>query len=107
MRFRRRPDQETAMKAKRLWNERTRLTLIMELAIVLPAAVLVILSATHLKHIQCDRRVEALFQQECTEARAISEKRLNHKAYELMDDVRKDFPAPGNACSCNLNNIPA
>src|SRR5438477_162665 len=105
MRFRRRPDQETAMKAKRLWNERTRLILIMELAIVLPAAVLVILSATHLKHIQRDRGVEALFQREFGEALAISEKRLNHKAYELMDDVRKDFPAPGNACSGNLDRI--
>src|SRR5213083_345157 len=105
MRFRRCPDQETAMKAKRLWNERTRLILIMELAIVLPAAVLVILSATHLKHIQRDRGVEALFQREFGEALAISEKRLNHKAYELMDDVRKDFPAPGNACSGNLDRI--
>ncbi len=93
------------MKAKRLWNERTRLILIMELAIVLPAAVLVILSATHLKHIQRDRGVEALFQREFGEALAISEKRLNHKAYELMDDVRKDFPAPGNACSGNLDRI--
>jgi len=93
------------MKAKRLWNERTRLILIMELAIVLPAAVLVILSATHLKHIQRDRGVEALFQREFGEALAISEKRLNHKAYELMDDVRKDFPAPGNACSGNLDKI--
>ncbi|PYX23402.1 MAG: sensor histidine kinase [Acidobacteria bacterium] len=79
--------------------------LIMELAIVLPAAVLVILSATHLKHIQRDRGVEALFQREFGEALAISEKRLNHKAYELMDDVRKDFPAPGNACSGNLDRI--
>ena len=93
------------MKAKRLWNERTRLILIMELAIVLPAAVLVILSATHLKHIQRDRGVEALFQREFTEALAISEKRLNHKAYELMDDVRKDFPAPGNACIGNLDKV--
>jgi len=77
----------------------------MELAIVLPAEVLVILSATHLKHIQRDRGVEALFQREFGEALAISEKRLNHKAYELMDDVRKDFPAPGNACSGNLDRI--
>jgi signal transduction histidine kinase len=93
------------MKAKRLWNERTRLILIMELAIVLPAAALVILSATHLKHIQRDRGVEALFQREFGEALAISEKRLNHKAYELMDDVRKDFPAPGSACSGNLDKV--
>src|SRR5437762_12953923 len=105
MRFRRPPDHATAMKAKRLWNERTRLILIMELAIVLPAADLVILSATHLKHIQRDRGLEALFQREFGEALAISEKRLTHKAYELMDDVRRDFPAPGNACSAHLDRI--
>src|SRR2546421_8371686 len=95
MRFRRRPDQETAMKAKRLWNERTRLILIMELAIVLPAAVFLILRATHLKHIQRDRGGGALFQREVGEALAVFEKRLYHKTYELMEDVHKEFPAPG------------
>jgi hypothetical protein len=41
------PDQETIMKVKRRWNERTRLMLTLELAVVLPAAALVILSAWH------------------------------------------------------------
>jgi len=93
------------MKAKRLWNERTRLILIMELAIVLPAAVLVIGGASHLRQIQRDHGVEALIQRDFGETLAISEKRINHKAYEMIDDVRKDFPAPGNACSGNLDKI--
>ena len=38
------------MKPKRRWNERTRLILTLELAVVLPAAALVILSAWHLMH---------------------------------------------------------
>src|SRR2546429_9142624 len=98
MRFRRRPDQETAMKAKRLWNERTRLILIMELAIVLPAAVFLILNATHLKHIQRERGGEGLFQRGVTEARGGFAKRVKHKNYELMDDGRKEFPATRNDC---------
>src|SRR2546425_7739729 len=103
MRFRRRPDQETAMKAKRLWNERTRLILIMELAIVLPAAVLVILRAAHLKHIPRDRGGEALFQRAVGEALAIFQKRVKHQTFELMGDVRKEFPAPRNASSGHLD----
>src|SRR5438445_13256700 len=97
MRFRRRPDQETAMKAKRLWNERTRLILIMELAIVLPAAVLVILRTTPLKHIPRDRGVAAPSHREFCEALAISKKRLNHKPSGLMADARRAVPPPGTA----------
>jgi len=93
------------MKAKRLWNERTRLILIMELAIVLPASVLVIGGASHLRHIQRDHGVEALIQREFGEALAISEKRINHKAYEMIDDVRKDLPAPSQTCNGNLDKV--
>src|SRR5215470_14975469 len=93
------------MKAKRLWNERTRLILIMELAIVLPASVLVIGGASHLRHIQRDHGVEALIQREFGEALAIAEKRINHKAYEMIDDVRKDLPAPSQTCNGNLDKV--
>src|SRR5207245_10646661 len=34
-----------------------------------------------------------------------SEKPINHKAYELADDVRTEFPAPGNACTETLDRI--
>jgi len=40
-------------------NEKTRLLLTLELAVILPAAALVILSAWHVVHIQRDRAVEA------------------------------------------------
>src|ERR1700680_758284 len=58
------PDQETTMKRRRPGNERTRLMLTLELAVVLPAAALVILSALHLNDIQRDRGVEAAFQRD-------------------------------------------
>ena len=82
-------------------NEKTRLLLTLELAVILPAAALVILSAWHVLHIQRDRAVEAAIQRDFSQVLAISEKQINHKAYELVDDVRTDFPAPSEACSVN------
>jgi len=93
------------MKAKRPRNERIRLILTLELAVVLPAAILVILSAWHLETIQRDRAVEAAIQRDFSQVLAISEKQINHKAYELADDVRSEFPAYGDACSETLDRI--
>ncbi len=93
------------MKPKRLWNERTRLILTLELAVVLPAAALVILSAWHVMHIQRDRAVEAAFQRDFTQFLVISEKQINNKAYDLVDDARSEFPKPGAACKETLDRI--
>jgi signal transduction histidine kinase len=92
------------MKTKRR-NEKTRLLLTLELAVILPAAVLVILSAWHVKHIQRDRAVEAAIQRDFSQVLAISEKQINHKAYELVDDVRAEFPTPSEACAPTLDKI--
>jgi signal transduction histidine kinase len=93
------------MKLKRRWNERTRLILTLELAVVLPAAALVILSALHLKQVQREHGFEAAIQREFGQILAISEKQINHKAYELADDIRTGFPAPGEACSDTLDRL--
>lgn len=93
------------MKAKRPRNERIRLILTLELAVVLPAAVLVILSAWHLKTIQRDRAVEAAIQRDFSQVLAISEKQINHKAYELVNEVRTGFPSADGACSETLDRI--
>jgi len=93
------------MKPKRRWNERTRLILTLELAVVLPAAALVILSAWHLMHIQRDRAVEAAIQRDFSQMLAISEKEINRKAYEQLDDVRSGFPAPGVTCPETLERL--
>ena len=98
-------DQEFKMKAKRPRNERIRLILTLELAVVLPAAVLVILSAWHLKTIQRDRAVEAAIQRDFSQVLAISEKQINHKAYELVNEVRTGFPSADGACSETLDRI--
>jgi signal transduction histidine kinase len=93
------------MKMKRRWNERTRLMLTLELAVVLPAAALVILSALHLNEIQRDRGVEAAFQRDFNQVLAISEKHINQKADDMTDDVRSQFPGAGNACVETLDRI--
>jgi signal transduction histidine kinase len=93
------------MKLKRPRNERVRMMLTLQLAVILPAAILVILSAWHLKTIQRDRAVEAAIQRDFSQVLAISEKQINHRATELMDDVRSEFPAPGQACSVNLDRL--
>ncbi len=87
------------------WNEKSRLLLTLELAVVLPAAALVFLSVWHVRHIQRDRQVEATFQREYSQVLAISEKQINHKAYELMDDVRTEFPTPSELCAPTLDKI--
>ena len=92
------------MKTKRR-NEKTRLLLTLELAVILPAAALVFLSAWHVLHIQRDRAVEAAIQRDFSQVLAISEKQINHKAYELADDVRTDLPASSEACGPTLDKI--
>ena len=86
-------------------NERTRLLLTLELAVILPAAALVILSAWHVLHIQRDRAVEAAIQRDFSQVLAISEKQINQKAAELVDDVRTEMPTPEEACSETLDRV--
>jgi signal transduction histidine kinase len=86
-------------------GERTRLILTLELAVVLPAAALVVLSVLHLRSIQRDRQVEAAIQRDFYQTLAISEKQMNHKAYEIADDIRSQFPEPSEACSVELDRL--
>lgn len=93
------------MKVKRHWNERNRLMLTLELAVVLPAAALVILGALHLKSIQRDRGVQAAFQRDFNQVLVIAEKQINRKAFELTDDVQEQFPSAGRACAETMDRI--
>ena len=93
------------MTLKRRWNERTRLMLTLELAVVLPAAALVILGVLHLNSVQRDRGIQAAFQRDFNQVLLISEKEMNHKAYALIDDVSDGFPGSGSACSETMDRI--
>src|SRR5215467_9709760 len=90
---------------KWLKHERSRLILTLELAVVLPAAALVVLSALHLKSIQRDRAVEAAIQRDFSQVLTISEKQMNAKAYELLDDARNEMPGPGATCVAQLDRV--
>jgi len=98
-------DGKQTMNLKRRWNERTRLMLTLELAVVLPAAALVILSVLHLKGIERDRGVQAAFQRDFSHVLKISEKQFNQKAYDLADDVRIEVPSSSAACASTLDRV--
>jgi signal transduction histidine kinase len=85
--------------------DRRRMIWGLELAVILPAAALVILSALHLKSIQRDRSVEAAFQLDFSHVLVIAEKHINQKAYALADDVRLQFPSPNMACAVTLDQV--
>lgn len=93
------------MSRKPRWNEKTRLLLTMELAVVLPAAALVVVSVLHLQSIQRSRGVEAAIQRDFDQVLGISEKQMNEKAYELADEVSANFPSSGDACSESLSRV--
>jgi signal transduction histidine kinase len=93
------------MTLKRRWNERTRLMLTLELAVVLPAAVLVFLSVMHVNSIQRDKGIQAAFQRDFSHVLKISEKEINQKAYELADEVRNEIPGAGRACTETMDRI--
>jgi len=93
------------MKKHWHWNERTRLVLTLELAVVLPAAALIIFMALRLKSIQRDRQVEAAIQRDFYEVLAISEKHMSEKANEMVDQVRYQFPSWGEACPASLDSL--
>jgi len=93
------------MKNAKRWNERTRLMLTLELAVVAPAAALIIFSAQHLKSIQRNRQIEAAIQRDFYQVLAISDKHMSEKAYAMVDEVRHQFPPSGEACPESLDTL--
>lgn len=81
------------MKFMQRWNERTRLMLTLELAVVLPVAALIALSIHYLWSIQRDRAVEAAIQRDFSQVLAISEKQINEfGGFELALSTSKTRP---------------
>ncbi|HEY1801503.1 MAG TPA: HAMP domain-containing sensor histidine kinase [Terriglobales bacterium] len=89
----------------RYWNEKSRLLLALELAVVLPAAALVFLSAWQLKSIQRDRTVQAAFQRDFSQMLKISEKQMNQRVNDLTDDFRHELKASGPGCAQTMDRI--
>ena len=74
-------------------NNRVRLMLTLELAVMLPAAALIYVNFYHLKSIRRDKVLEAAIHRDFLQMLAISEKQLNLKAYKLAEDARELFPS--------------
>lgn len=92
------------MKRKQQWTGRHRLILMMVL-VVLPAAALIAFGLYHLHSIQRDRAVEAAIQRDFQHVLKISEKRMNARMNDMVDDVRQDFPADNQACTDALDKV--
>src|SRR5581483_11822904 len=97
--------QEKAMKKRMPGKQPTRMVLMLMLAVVLPAAGLIGFSVLHLASIQRNSGIEALFQRDFYHTLGISEKQINHKAFDMIDGLRRQFPNPGTACESSLDQL--
>jgi signal transduction histidine kinase len=89
----------------RRWNERTRMLLTLELAIVLPATALIAYNIWHLRSIQRDRAVEAAIQRDFSHVLKIAEKRMNTQAYNAVEELRSEFPRLNDPVAPKLDRI--
>ena len=80
----------------RRWSERPRMLVFM-LAVMLPAAALIVVSVIHLRSIQREKAVEAVIQRDYQQVLAIAEKRIATRAYEIAESDRSTFPDVGHS----------
>lgn len=73
---------------------RYRLILTLGLAVLLPAAALIFVNYLQLKSFERDKVLEAAIHRDFQEMLLITEKRINKKAYTLVESAREQFPSP-------------
>lgn len=73
---------------------RFRLMLTLGLAVLLPTAGLIYVNYSQLKSFERDKVLEAAIHRDFQEMLAISEKKINKKAYTMAEEVRGNFPSP-------------
>jgi signal transduction histidine kinase len=76
---------------------RFRLMLTLGLAVVLPAAALIYVNFSQLQVFDRDKVLEAAFHRDFQDFLAVTEKKMNKKAYSMTEEVRSLFPSPDNA----------
>jgi len=69
--------------------------LVFMLAVMLPAAALVVASVAYLRHMQRDKVIEAVIQRDYQQTLAIAEKRITERAFEVSGKAVKQFPNAG------------
>ena len=93
------------MNIRRAWNERTKLLLTMEFAVILPAAALIGFSIWKLHSIQRDKAVDAAIQRDFSHMLKIAEKRIDGRVCEMVSEIRKKFPCPTGHVAADLDEI--
>jgi hypothetical protein len=83
-------------KRKKFWSgdNRFRLMLTLELAVMLPAAALVYFNFHYIDSIKRNGKVETLIHSEFQYVLGVSEKKINQKIYSMTEEVRGLFPPP-------------
>jgi hypothetical protein len=83
-------------KIKKFWrgDNRFRLMLTLELAVLLPAAALIYLNYHYIDSITRNKKVETLIHSEFQYVLAVSEKKINQKIYSMTEEARNLFPSP-------------
>jgi signal transduction histidine kinase len=66
--------------------------LVFMLGVMLPAAALIVAGVLHLRTIQREEAIEAVFQREYRQVLAIAEKRIDARAYEIAEETMAKFP---------------
>ncbi len=94
-----------SLKKRRRWSERTRMLLTLQLAVVLPAAALIVASVFNLRQIQRDRAVEAAIQRDFLHVLKIAEKRLNEKVSSKVTEMRSKLPCPTESVPDQLDEL--
>jgi signal transduction histidine kinase len=84
------------LKGKKLFGgfNRFRLILTLGVAVLLPAAALIYVNFTQLRSFQRDKVLEATINRDFQEVLAITEKKMNKKAYAKVSEAREMFPSP-------------
>ena len=73
------------------WSERPR-TLVLMLAVILPAIALIAFALHHLWSIQQDKAIEAAIQLDYQRILAIAEKQIDGRAYDIAEEAIAQFP---------------
>jgi signal transduction histidine kinase len=66
--------------------------LVFMLGVMVPAVALIAVGVWHLRTIQREKSIEAVFQREFQQVLAIAEKRIDARAYEIAEEARAKFP---------------
>jgi len=73
---------------------RFRLMLTLGLAVLLPAAALIYINFTELRHFERDKVLEAYIHRDFQEMLAFTEKKIDKKVYTMAEEARDLFPSP-------------